>query len=85
MWEQVDGVLTEQQKEEYKALAAPWTDTSFWFLNAPSPLPAGANAYRHRGGAILTAPSWRFRSKEWMACWQHRTTAPTGSALRQRT
>jgi SAM-dependent methyltransferase len=34
VWEQADGGLTEEQKEEYKALTAPWTDTSFWFLNA---------------------------------------------------
>jgi hypothetical protein len=34
VWEQADGDLTEEQKEEYKALTAPWSDPSFWFLNA---------------------------------------------------
>jgi SAM-dependent methyltransferase len=34
VWEQADGGLTEERKEEYKALTAPWTDPSFWFLNA---------------------------------------------------
>ena len=34
VWEQADGGLTEEQKAEYKDLTAPWTDTSFWFLNA---------------------------------------------------
>jgi hypothetical protein len=34
VWEQADGGLTEEQNEEYKALTAPWTDPSFWFLNA---------------------------------------------------
>ena len=33
-WEQADGVLTKAREEEYKALTAPWTDPSFWFLNA---------------------------------------------------
>jgi hypothetical protein len=33
-WEQADDGLTEAQEEEYKALTAPWTDPSFWFLNA---------------------------------------------------
>jgi SAM-dependent methyltransferase len=33
-WEQADGSLTEERKEEYKALTAPLTDPSFWFLNA---------------------------------------------------
>jgi len=33
-WEQAGGVLTEEREEEYKALAAPWSDPSFWFLTA---------------------------------------------------
>ena len=33
-WEQREHGLTEAQEEEYKALTAPWTDPSFWFLNA---------------------------------------------------
>ena len=33
-WEQADHGLTEAREEEYKALTAPWTDPSFWFLNA---------------------------------------------------
>ena len=33
-WEQAGGVLTEEREEEYKALTAPWSDPSFWFLNA---------------------------------------------------
>jgi hypothetical protein len=43
VWEQADGGLTEEQKEEYEALTAPWTDPSFWFLNALLH-PAGVNA-----------------------------------------
>jgi len=31
--EQTDGSLTETRQEEYKALTAPLTDPSFWFLN----------------------------------------------------
>jgi hypothetical protein len=34
VWEQADGGLTEERKEEYKTLTAPLTDPSFWFLNA---------------------------------------------------
>jgi SAM-dependent methyltransferase len=33
-WEQSDDGMTEAQEEEYKALTVPWTDQSFWFLNA---------------------------------------------------
>ena len=33
-WEQGGHGLTEAQEEEYKALIAPWSDPSFWFLNA---------------------------------------------------
>jgi SAM-dependent methyltransferase len=33
-WEQAQGALSEVQEEEYKVLTAPWTDPSFWFLNA---------------------------------------------------
>jgi SAM-dependent methyltransferase len=33
-WEQAGGVLTETRAEEYKVLTDPWTDPSFWFLNA---------------------------------------------------
>jgi SAM-dependent methyltransferase len=33
-WEQREHGLTEAQEEEYKALTVPWTDPSFWFLNA---------------------------------------------------
>ncbi len=33
-WEQGDGGLTETREEEYKALTAPLTDPSFWFLSA---------------------------------------------------
>ena len=33
-WEQAGGGLTEAREEEYKALIAPWTDPSFWFINA---------------------------------------------------
>jgi SAM-dependent methyltransferase len=33
-WEQADGGLTEAREQEYKLLTAPWTDPSFWFLNA---------------------------------------------------
>ena len=33
-WEQREHGLTEAQEEEYGALTAPWTDPSFWFLNA---------------------------------------------------
>jgi SAM-dependent methyltransferase len=33
-WEQAGDSLTESREEEYKTLIAPWTDPSFWFLNA---------------------------------------------------
>ena len=33
-WEEADDGLTEAREEEYKPLTAPWTDPSFWFLNA---------------------------------------------------
>ena len=33
-WEQAGGVLTEEREEEYKALTAPWSDSSFWFHSA---------------------------------------------------
>jgi SAM-dependent methyltransferase len=33
-WELADRGLTEAREEEYKALIAPWTDQSFWFLTA---------------------------------------------------
>ena len=33
-WEQADGSLTKTREEEYKALAAPLKDPSFWFLTA---------------------------------------------------
>lgn len=33
-WEQARDSLTESRAEEYKTLIAPWTDPSFWFLNA---------------------------------------------------
>jgi SAM-dependent methyltransferase len=33
-WGQAKEVLTEAREEEYKALIAPWGDSSFWFLNA---------------------------------------------------
>jgi SAM-dependent methyltransferase len=32
-WEQAEDGLTEAQEGEYRALTAPWTDPSFWFLN----------------------------------------------------
>jgi hypothetical protein len=35
-WEQREHGLTEAQEEEYRALTAPWTDPSFWFLLALS-------------------------------------------------
>ena len=33
-WERANGRLTESQEEEYRPLMAPWTDASFWFMNA---------------------------------------------------
>jgi SAM-dependent methyltransferase len=33
-WELADHGLMETREEEYKALIAPWTDQSFWFLTA---------------------------------------------------
>lgn len=33
-WEQTGAGLTAAHEEEYKVLIAPWTDPSFWFLNA---------------------------------------------------
>jgi SAM-dependent methyltransferase len=33
-WELANDGLTEAREEEYRALTAPWTDPSFWFLNA---------------------------------------------------
>jgi SAM-dependent methyltransferase len=33
-WEQAKDGLTQMREEEYKALMAPWTDPSFWFLSA---------------------------------------------------
>ena len=33
-WELADHGLMETREEEYKALMAPWTDQSFWFLTA---------------------------------------------------
>ena len=32
-WEQAAGTLTKLQESEYKALLAPWGDSSFWFVN----------------------------------------------------
>lgn len=32
-WDQANGELTKKQESEYKALLAPWTDPSFWFVN----------------------------------------------------
>jgi SAM-dependent methyltransferase len=32
-WEQARGTLTKVQESEYKALLAPWEDSSFWFVN----------------------------------------------------
>ncbi len=33
-WEQAGDRMTEARQEEYKALTAPWSDSSFWFLTA---------------------------------------------------
>jgi SAM-dependent methyltransferase len=33
-WEQAGHGVTDAREEEYKALLAPWSDPSFWFLNA---------------------------------------------------
>jgi len=33
-WERGKDGMTEAREEEYKALIAPWTDPSFWFLSA---------------------------------------------------
>ena len=33
-WEQAGDRVTEARQEEYKALTAPWSDPSFWFLTA---------------------------------------------------
>jgi SAM-dependent methyltransferase len=33
-WEQAKDGLTQAREEEYKTLTPPWTDPSFWFLNA---------------------------------------------------
>lgn len=34
VWEQAGDRLTAARQEEYKALTAPWSDSSFWFLTA---------------------------------------------------
>jgi SAM-dependent methyltransferase len=33
-WEQTENLLTEAREAEYRTLTAPWSDPSFWFLNA---------------------------------------------------
>jgi SAM-dependent methyltransferase len=33
-WEQSHNSLTDAREEEYRAMTAPWGDSSFWFLNA---------------------------------------------------